>query len=48
MSNLSEFYDFYDGPEQRGDQFDFYSSLFDPDECELLESSWQKRNDFVD
>ena len=37
MSNLSEFYDFYDGPEQREDQFEFYTSLFDPDECELLE-----------
>ena len=37
MSTLSEFYDFYDGPEDREDQFDFYASLFDPDKHELLE-----------
>jgi ubiquinone/menaquinone biosynthesis C-methylase UbiE len=37
MSSLSKFYDFYDGPEHREDQFEFYTSLFDPDECELLE-----------
>jgi 2-polyprenyl-3-methyl-5-hydroxy-6-metoxy-1,4-benzoquinol methylase len=37
MTTLSEFYDFYDGPEGREDQFDFYASLFDPEQCELLE-----------
>jgi len=37
VSSLSKFYDFYDGPEHREKQFEFYSSLFDPDECELLE-----------
>lgn len=37
MTNLSKFYDFYDGPEHREDQIEFYNSLFDPDECELLE-----------
>ena len=37
MTSLSKFYDFYDGPEHREDQFAFYTSLFDPDECELLE-----------
>ncbi|MGD8753748.1 MAG: class I SAM-dependent methyltransferase [Anaerolineales bacterium] len=37
MSGLSKFYDFYDGPEHREDQFAFYTSLFDPEECELLE-----------
>ena len=37
MSRLSEFYDFYDGPEHREKQFEFYTSLFEPDECELLE-----------
>jgi SAM-dependent methyltransferase len=37
MTTLSKFYDFYDGPEDREDQFAFYASLFDPHECELLE-----------
>ena len=37
MTILSKFYDFYDGPEHREDQFEFYTSLFNPDECELLE-----------
>jgi ubiquinone/menaquinone biosynthesis C-methylase UbiE len=37
MSRLSKFYDFCDGPEHREEQFEFYTSLFDPDECELLE-----------
>lgn len=37
MSKLSKFYDFYDGPEHREEQFEFYASLFDPDEGELLE-----------
>jgi ubiquinone/menaquinone biosynthesis C-methylase UbiE len=37
MSSLSKFYDFYDGPEYRQKQFDFYASLFDPEECALLE-----------
>ena len=37
MSSLSKFYDFYDGPEHREEQFSFYTSLFEPDECELLE-----------
>lgn len=37
MSVLSQFYDFYDGPEDRGDQFDFYASLFDPEKDELLD-----------
>lgn len=37
MSSLSKFYDFYDGPEHREEQFEFYASLFDPEECELLE-----------
>jgi SAM-dependent methyltransferase len=37
MTALSEFYDFYDGPENREGQFDFYASLFDSKKCELLE-----------
>jgi len=37
MSRLSKFYDFYDGPEHREEQFEFYTTLFDPEECELLE-----------
>jgi len=37
MTALSEFYDFYDGPEDCEEQFDFYASLFDADRCELLE-----------
>jgi ubiquinone/menaquinone biosynthesis C-methylase UbiE len=37
MSSLSKFYDFYDGPEYREEQFAFYASLFEPGECELLE-----------
>jgi len=37
MSALSEFYDFYDGPEDRKDQLDFYASLFDQQKSELLE-----------
>src|SRR3989304_217149 len=37
MSILSQFYDFYDGPENREDQFDFYASLFDPRMDELLD-----------
>jgi SAM-dependent methyltransferase len=37
MTTLSEFYDFYDGPEGREDQFTFYSSLFDPERHALLE-----------
>jgi SAM-dependent methyltransferase len=37
MTTLSEFYDFYDGPEDREDQFAFYASLLDPEKCELLE-----------
>jgi ubiquinone/menaquinone biosynthesis C-methylase UbiE len=37
MSSLSKFYDFYDGPEHREKQFEFYTSLFEPGECELLE-----------
>jgi ubiquinone/menaquinone biosynthesis C-methylase UbiE len=37
MSTLSVFYDFYDGPEYRQDQFNFYVSLFDPQNGELLE-----------
>jgi 2-polyprenyl-3-methyl-5-hydroxy-6-metoxy-1,4-benzoquinol methylase len=37
MTTLPEFYDFYDGPEDREDQFNFYASLFDPEKCELLE-----------
>jgi ubiquinone/menaquinone biosynthesis C-methylase UbiE len=37
MSTLSKFYDFYDGPEDREDQFDFYASLFHPEKHELLE-----------
>jgi ubiquinone/menaquinone biosynthesis C-methylase UbiE len=37
MTTLSKFYDFYDGPEDREEQFAFYSSLFDPESCELLE-----------
>lgn len=37
MSSLSKFYDFYDGPEHREEQFAFYTSLFDPEACELLE-----------
>lgn len=37
MLKLSNFYDFYDGPEYRESQFKFYTSLFDPDKCEILE-----------
>lgn len=37
MTTLAEFYDFYDGPEDREDQFAFYASLFEPGEVELLE-----------
>lgn len=37
MTTLSQFYDFYDGPEDRQDQFAFLASLFDPQACELLE-----------
>ena len=37
MTTLSEFYDFYDGPEDREDQFAFYTSLFDSEKGELLE-----------
>jgi ubiquinone/menaquinone biosynthesis C-methylase UbiE len=37
MSVLSKFYDFYDGPEDRENQFAFYASLFDPAKCKLLE-----------
>jgi len=37
MSALSRFYDFYDGPEHRDKQFDFYASLCEPDACNLLE-----------
>ena len=37
MSVLSQFYDFYDGPEDREEQFDFYASLFAPESGELLD-----------
>jgi SAM-dependent methyltransferase len=37
MSVLSQFYDFYDGPEGRAEQFDFFASLFDPEIDELLD-----------
>jgi ubiquinone/menaquinone biosynthesis C-methylase UbiE len=37
MSVLSQFYDFYDGPEAREEQFNFYASLFDPGMGELLD-----------
>ena len=37
MSAISAFYDFYDGPEHRSKQFDFYTSLFEPGKYDLLE-----------
>lgn len=37
MSNLSKFYDFYDGPEGREAQFDFYASLLDSAQGRSLE-----------